>query len=128
MEFEKAKNLIFSAVPEFESSYDDELNEGYFNSFLGGFGLFTRDAIVERKPYAIKSLEFINKTFNEFYEDKDFTNKMIVNILEILTDYYITQKVTVENFNGRCLTTFKEILNSFFFTNLLEKEKNTGSS
>lgn len=122
MKFDKLVSIVFEKIPEFSKAYNDELDENYYNSFLGDLGLFTRNAIVDRKPYAIKSLRVICEIYNDFYEDKDFINKMNTNVLEILTDYHITQKTTVDNIDGRCLVAFKELLNSFFFTNFLNDE------
>lgn len=120
MEFLKVTDRIFKDLPEFKLEYKEDLEEGYYNSFLGDFGLFVRDGIVNRKAYALKSIKLINDLFNNNYKNKDFENKMIVNVLEVLTDYQITQKTSVEHFEGQCLIVFKGLLKSSFFTDLLD--------
>lgn len=119
MKFDKIVNIIFDKIPEFKESFDDELNKDYYNSFLSSFGLFTRDSIVKKEDYASKCLILINSLYNDSYYNKDFINKMNINILEILTDYPQTQKESVKNMDGKCLESFKRILNSPFFNNFI---------
>jgi len=123
MEFNNIAILIFEAAPEFKEFYKEDLGEEYYNSFLGEFALFTRDAIVNQETYALKYLYFINDTVNRFYNDKDFINKMIINVLEILTDYEVTQSASREYFNGYCLVLFDELFTSGQFINLLTLPK-----
>lgn len=119
MEFNKIVNLIFQAAPEFEEFYKEDLNEDYYNTFLGDFALFTRDAVKNGESYALKYLYFINHVVNRFPDDKDFINKMIINVLEILTDYEVTQRASRECFDGYCLVLFDELFTSGQFIDLL---------
>ncbi|MPT35905.1 MAG: hypothetical protein E2604_12665 [Flavobacterium sp.] len=120
MEFKKICTLTFNAIPEFELFYKENLDEHFYYTFLGDFGLFVRDAIENEEIYAIKCVIFINEIVNEFFQDIDFINKMTVSVLEILTDYSSTQQISVKYFTGDCLALFEKILNSGFFMNLLE--------
>jgi hypothetical protein len=56
MEFKKIASAIFEAAPEFKDSYYNELDEDAPYLFLSGFGIFVRDSIVNKKPYAFSSI------------------------------------------------------------------------
>lgn len=120
MEFKKIAELIFESIPEFELFYKEDLDEKYYNFFLGDFGIFSRDAVINNSYYAPRCLMLINEIINQNFENEEFRNKMIINILEVLTDYRITQEMSIKYFNGNCFETFREILDSGFFNNLIE--------
>ncbi|MFA6248450.1 MAG: hypothetical protein WC615_16035 [Mucilaginibacter sp.] len=118
MDFNKMASAIFEGVPEFRNSYDDELDEEAPYSFLSAFGVFVRDSIVNKKPCALSALTFINHFVNNNVEDDKLMEMMVVGVLEILTDYAVTQKEASKNFTGHCYKFFDELLTGGFFLDL----------
>ncbi|MBD1364297.1 hypothetical protein IDJ77_10800 [Mucilaginibacter sp. ZT4R22] len=120
MKFDSLVALIYQEVPEFKVSYEGEPDENYSNSFLGDLGLFTRNAIVDKAPYAIKCLKFIDDTVNKNKGDEDLVNMFVINVLEVLTDYASTQKAAITHFTGNCLKLFKELFSGGYFMDLAQ--------
>lgn len=118
MKLEEISELIFQAVPEFQSFNQEDLDEGFYYSFLDDFGIFTREAIVANKPYAVKCLDFINNIVNKFQDDEDFMEKMQVSVLETLTDFAVTQRAAMKHFTGNCLRIFTGLLTGGYFNDL----------
>ncbi len=85
MKFENLTALIFRAIPEFKEALKEDSDENYYNFFLGNFGIFTRDAIRKNEEHAVRCLVLINDLINDNINDWDFRNKIVVNILEILS-------------------------------------------
>ncbi|WP_454801189.1 hypothetical protein [Mucilaginibacter phyllosphaerae] len=118
MEFNRIAASIFEGVPEFKAAYNEELNEEETYCFLGAFGIFVRDSIVNKKPHGLNSLAFINYFVNDNVEDKELMEMMVIGVLEILTDYSITQKEASKNFTGNCYKFFDELLTGGYFVDL----------
>ena len=55
-----------------------------------------------------------NNFYNQNFDDKNFINILNVNILEVLTDEYSSQKMSLENFTGECYKKFRYYLDYLF--------------
>lgn len=119
MEFKNLVRIIFHTVPAFKTYITEEPNENYSNAFLGDFGLFTKKATKTNENYSSHCFILINDLYNCNSEDKEFINQLKVNILEILTDIKLTQEASIKYFDGKCLETFIEMINTNFY-NLLD--------
>ncbi|MFB9844820.1 DUF7674 family protein [Mucilaginibacter ginsenosidivorans] len=118
MKLEEISQLIFKAVPEFQSFDQEDLDDELSYLFLGDFARFTNDAILNNSFHATKCLTFINQVINQYEEDADFMEKMQIGVLEMLTDYAITQKAAVRHFTGNCLQMFTGLRTSGHFKDL----------
>lgn len=119
MTYKNFTSLTFSMLPEFKKSFTEDLDENYYNSFMGDLGLFIKKAILNKELFCDRYLEYINSVYNDNYFNNEFVNMIKINILEVLTDTFETQNSSLKIFTNHCYLDFRKLLNNSF-TNLLE--------